>query len=156
MENQSSLSPIWSNGAHTSMISSPKSRRAKDTRRHRIGRIFLAPAVAGTRLIFRDIGRHPRKGLSTCPEQHCGPMKIKKCPLSLGEATDIDGGLGSDAHAFERGSMGHRRNDQGAGVFKTDEAALEQMVDGGCEQDPVLAIQPLFVCGIPPRLAMAG
>ena len=83
-------------------------------------------------------------------------MKIKKCPLALRELTDIDGCLGVDAHAFERGMMSHRRNDQRAGVFKADESAVEQMIDRRREKKPVLAIQSLFVRGVPPRFAVAG
>ena len=57
--------------------------------------------------LFR-IGSYP-EGLSTCPQQYRGPVKIKKCPLTLREFTDIDDGLRVDAHAFERGTMSHRR-----------------------------------------------
>ena len=47
------------------------------------------------------------------------------------------------------------RNDKSAVVFKTNEPAIEQMVDARRQQQSVLTVQPLLVGGLTPRLAVA-
>ena len=51
--------------------------------------------------------------------------------------------------------MSYRGNDQAAIVFKTDKTSVKQMVDARCQQQSVLAIQSLFIGGVPPWLTVA-
>lgn len=51
--------------------------------------------------------------------------------------------------------MGHRRDYQPATIFEPNKAPVEQVIDAGGQQQPVFAIQSLYVGGIPPGLAMA-
>ena len=52
--------------------------------------------------------------------------------------------------------MGHRRHQQPPVVPERDEPAIEEMIDRRREQQPVLAVEPLGVVAVAPRLAVAG
>ena len=50
--------------------------------------------------------------------------------------------------------MRNRREDELPIVLEADEATIEEMIDRRGEEEAILAVQPLLVGGIPPRLAM--
>jgi hypothetical protein len=50
----------------------------------------------------------------------------------------------------------HGRDDEPTVVLKADKAAVEKVVDGRREQKTILAVQPLLIRRVAPRLAMAG
>jgi hypothetical protein len=62
--------------------------------------------------------------------------------LSLAEASDIYDAFGFDPHAIETSP----------GILEANESAIEQVVYGGSQKDPIFAIEPLVVVGIAPRL----
>ena len=51
--------------------------------------------------------------------------------------------------------MRHRRYQQTTIVLKRDEAPVEEMVDGGRQQQSVLSVEPFLVTAIAPGLAVA-
>jgi hypothetical protein len=60
------------------------------------------------------------------------------------------------AHPLQRRSIRYRRYNQFAIVLKADEPSVEQMIDTGRKQKPIVSVQAFVVCGIPPRLAVTG
>ena len=67
-------------------------------------------------------------------------MKFEISPLSLCEPADIDALPDRHPHLPERHLVRYRRDQQLAVVLKADEAAIEQVIDGGGEQQAVLAV----------------
>ena len=63
---------------------------------------------------------------------------------------------GFDPHALQRRLVRDRRHDQRAVVLEADEAAIEQVIDTGRQEQAVLTVQPLSIARVAPRLAMAG
>src|SRR5450631_4862554 len=51
--------------------------------------------------------------------------------------------------------MGHRRHQDIPVVLEADEAAIEEMVGIGREEQAILSIEALLVARVPPRLAVA-
>jgi hypothetical protein len=54
--------------------------------------------------------------------------------LPFGESADVNGAACVDAHLFEGGPVGHRRDHQPARILEADESAVEEMIDAGCQQ----------------------
>ena len=52
--------------------------------------------------------------------------------------------------------MGNGRHDYLTIVFKSDESAVEEVIDAWRQQKPVLAIEPFLIGGVTPWFAMAG
>jgi len=65
--------------------------------------------------------------------------------LTAGELANVHRIRCVDAHALERWPVRDRRNDELARVLKTDESAVEEMIDARREQQSVFAVEPLFV-----------
>jgi hypothetical protein len=81
-------------------------------------------------------------------------MEIEKLLLTARERTNIDGLGCIDPHSLKRGVMRNRRNNQPPVVFKADEAAIEQVIDAGRQQQSVLAVQPFLIGRVAPWLTM--
>src|SRR5262249_7433526 len=90
------------------------------------------------------------------PQQYGVSVKVEEPALAGRKAADVDEPVGLNAHAFQRRRVRHGRDDQDARVLEADEAAVEQVVDGGRQQQSVFAVQPLLVRAVAPRLAVAG
>jgi hypothetical protein len=72
-------------------------------------------------------------------------VEVEKPTLAFREATYIHNFLRFDAHAMERRLMCYRGNDELAGVLKTDETSIEQVIDARGQQQPVLSVQALLI-----------
>jgi hypothetical protein len=72
-------------------------------------------------------------------------VKVEKLSLALCESPDVDDALRLDAHTLERKPVGDRRHDEVTGIREADEAPVEQMVDAGRQQEPILSIEALFI-----------
>ena len=83
-------------------------------------------------------------------------MELQEVPLALGKPADIHGAAGIDTHALQRRQMRHRRDDEATAVLKANEAAIEQVVDAGRQEQAVFAVQTLVVRLVAPGLAGAG
>lgn len=72
-------------------------------------------------------------------------MVVEKCTLSLAEDSHIDRLLGIDSHASQRFVMRHRRDDQPARIFKADEAAVKEVIDGRGQEKSILSIKTFLI-----------
>lgn len=77
--------------------------------------------------------------------------------LALHRAESTHGGwcLRIHTHHSQGIAVCDGRDDHLAVVRKRDEAAIEEVVDGRGQQEAVLSVQPFFIAGIPPGLAVA-
>src|SRR5512134_3227168 len=89
-------------------------------------------------------------------KQDSVPMKIEELLLAAGEPSHIDNPCRVNAHALERGTMSNRGDYELAIVLKADEAPIEEMINAGGQEQPILAVQSLLVRRVPPRLAVTG
>ena len=48
--------------------------------------------------------------------------------------------------------IGNRRHDQLSSCLEGNEALVKQMIDRRCQQEAILAIEPLLVAAVAPRL----
>jgi hypothetical protein len=71
---------------------------------------------------------------STGSQKHRIAMKVEEVFLALRKGTDINQPFGFDSHPLEGRLMCYRREDQLPGVLKSNEAAVEQMVNAGCQK----------------------
>jgi len=62
-------------------------------------------------------------------QQHRVPMVVQELPLSLGERADIHNTLRLDTHSVSGRLVCDRRHNQSAGIFETDEPAIEKVID---------------------------
>ena len=70
--------------------------------------------------------------------------------MPLGKPADIELALRCDPHAHERGAIGNGRDDEIAIALEGDESLVEEVIDGGGEQESVLAVEapiPSPACG---------
>ena len=81
---------------------------------------------------------------------------VEKPFLSFGECPHVDYAICSYSHSSQRWNIGDRRDDHYTRILEADKAAIKKMVHCRSQKKSVLAVEPLLVIGIPPRLAMAG
>jgi hypothetical protein len=91
--------------------------------------------------------RHEQDGVS---------MEVQELLLARGEVTDGHRFFSFHPHLLQRRQVSDGADDEPARIFEADEASVEQVVDAGCEQQPVFSVEPLFVVGIPPWLAVTS
>ncbi len=82
-------------------------------------------------------------------------MPIKIPALSFGNRPDVEPLPRLHPHPFERVSSRYGRNQERPAPLETDEASVEQMVDAGHQQKPILAVEALFIGVVPPRFTVA-
>jgi len=82
---------------------------------------------------------HPRR------QKHRLPVKLQIRPLSLRKPADIPPPVRRDSHAPQRLAVHDRRDQKLAIVLECNEPAIEEMIDGGREQQAVLAVEALVV-----------
>ena len=58
-------------------------------------------------------------------------MKFQELLLAAREASNVDSPYNVDAHALERRKMRYWRYNESSVVFKSDEPAVEKMIDTG-------------------------
>jgi hypothetical protein len=89
-------------------------------------------------------------------QQYRVPMVFQKSSLPRRERSHVNRLPRWHPHPLQRRSIRYRRYNQCAIVLKTDEPSVEQMIDTGRKQKPIISVQAFVVCGIPPRLAVTG
>jgi hypothetical protein len=52
-------------------------------------------------------------------------VEIEEPPLTFGKAADVYHSLSFDTHSRQRWPMGHRRDDQLAGILEADKPAIK-------------------------------
>lgn len=64
--------------------------------------------------------------------------------------------LSWEAHPLKGGRVGNRRDNQITATLERYKPFVEEMVNGGREQQPIFATQPLVVRAVAPGLDMTG
>jgi hypothetical protein len=67
-------------------------------------------------------------------------MEVQEVSLALRKTTDAQNLFRLDTHALERCTVSHGRDDERAKIVKSDEALIEEVIDGRGEEQAVLAI----------------
>ena len=83
-------------------------------------------------------------------------MEVQVAPLQVSEGLLDRGVLVLDAHPGEGIPVGARRDQQEARILEADVALVEKMVDGGRQEQAVLAVQALLVVAVAPGLDVAA
>ena len=83
-------------------------------------------------------------------------MEVQVAALQVSEGLLDGGGLVLDAHPGEGVPVGSRRDEQQARVLEADVALVEKMVDGGRQEQVVLAVQALLIIAVAPGLDVAA
>ena len=101
----------------------------------------------------------PRFGPPPSPPHHREPQHVLAVILQIPalpfrERADADRHRRIHAHPAQRLGVRDRGHDQPAVAFERDEAAVEQVIDGGREQQPVLAVEAFVVGGVAPGLGV--
>jgi hypothetical protein len=68
-------------------------------------------------------------------------MVVEERSLSLTEGPNVSRLLGIYTHSPQRFIVGHGRDDQPICILEADEAPVEQMVYGRCQQESILPVQ---------------
>jgi hypothetical protein len=94
--------------------------------------------------------------LSAPAQEHLVPVEVQVAALEMGKGLLYGGLLVLDAHPGEGISIGARRYEQEARILEADVALVEKMIDGGREEQAVLAVQALLVIAMAPGLDVAA
>jgi predicted nuclease of predicted toxin-antitoxin system len=94
--------------------------------------------------------------LSAPAQEDLVPVEVQVAPLQVSEGLLDRGVLVLDAHPGEGIPVGARRDQQEARILEADVALVEKMVDGGRQEQAVLAVQALLVVAVAPGLDVAA
>ena len=72
-------------------------------------------------------------------------MEFKVTTLTVRERPYVDSLIHAYSHSGERSQVRDRSNDQVTVPFKTDEAAIEEVIDRRRQQQAVFTVQPLHI-----------
>jgi hypothetical protein len=89
-------------------------------------------------------------------QQNRPSVVFEELSLAVRERPNFDDPVGYHSHPIQGWDVSYRGDDQDSRIFKTDKAAIKEMVDCRSQQQPIFAVEPLFIARVPPGLAMAS